>query len=165
MLRIAGAVGIFLSSLIFGFSKAHSLGKRCESLDKLCRAFERIAAETSFTKKRLERIFAETAREYDLPVFADAAFSLQRLGTRAAWEQSLTSHSADMALTEGDIRAALVLSELGDYTGSEQQKSIQTAQKLIRLAAGDARADYEKSAKLYRTSGILFGLLAVILLI
>lgn len=164
MFKLAGAVGIFISSMIFGFSKAHTLKKRRESLKSLCRAFERIAAETSFTKKRLERIFAETAREYSLPVFADAAFKLQKFGARAAWEESLTAYSAEMALTEGDIKAALSLSALGDYTGTEQQKSIQASQKLLKLAAQEAEEIYEKSAKLYRSSGLLFGLLAVILL-
>ncbi len=164
MFKLAGALGIFLSSAVFGFGKAYFLKKRCNSLQSLCRAFERIAAETSFTKKRLERIFAETAREYNLPLFADAAFRLQRLGVRAAWEESLNSYASEMALTSSDIKAALTLSALGDYTGAEQQKSIQTSQKLLKLASKEAEEIYEKSAKLYRSSGLLFGLLAVILL-
>lgn len=164
MLKFVGALGIFLSSVIFGFCKAQQLKKRCESLHSLCRAFERIAAETSFTKKRLERIFAETAREYNLPLFADAAFKLQKLGTKAAWEESLNGYAGEMALTPSDIKAALTLSAIGDYTGSEQQKSILSSQKLLKLSCQEAEECYQKSGRLYRSSGLLFGLLAVILL-
>lgn len=164
MFKLFGALGIFISSLIFGFSKAHTLKKRCESLKSLTRAFERIAAETSFTKKRLERIFAETAREYNLPIFADTAFKLQKSGIKSAWEDSLTSYAEEMALTESDQKAALTLSSLGDYTGSEQEKCLKTAEKLLKLSLQDAEECYQKSAKLYRSSGLLFGLLAVILL-
>ncbi len=112
----------------------------------------------------MERIFAETAREYNLPIFADAAFKLQKLGAKVAWEESLNSYAPEMALSSSDIKAALTLASIGDYTGNEQQKSIQASQKLLQISCREAEERYNKSGRLYRSSGLLFGLLAVILL-
>lgn len=165
MFKIAGAISVFLSSALFGFVKSQRLKKRRNSLERLSRAFERIAAETSFTKKRIERIFAEIAREYELPVLADTAFSLQRLGVKTAWKECLEKYAEEMALTPSDVNIALALASLGDYTGAEQQKSILSAQNLLKLSCRDADALYSKNARLYRSCGVLFGLLAVILLI
>lgn len=165
MLKAIGGAAVFLSCLGIGFYKSARLKQRCDSLETLSLCAERIAAEISFSKKRIERIFNETARDFKLPLFADAAVKIHTCGIKSAWQQSLGTYSHDMALTRRDISAAAMLGSIGDFSGEEQQRSIQTARRLLGLAYEEARADRDRTAKLYRSCGVLCGILAVILLI
>lgn len=164
MLKAAGAAIIFSASLSIGFIKAFRLKKRCDSLSKLILAVERIGSEISFTKKRLERIFNEAARDFLLPVFSDTAIMMQKSGVRHAFDRSIIKYADDMALTKTDIKAAKTLSAIGDFSGNEQQRLIDTTLRLLELSHREAIENYNKSGKLYRSSGVLLGLLGVILL-
>ncbi|MBQ7793321.1 MAG: stage III sporulation protein AB [Clostridia bacterium] len=165
MLKIFGAAAVFLPCFITGLVKSYRLKKRCDSLASLKLSAERIGAEISFTKKRLERIFSEISRDFNLPVFYDTAMSVQSMGLKSAWTASITKYSDSMALTEQDIKALETLGELGSYTGDEQQRCIRTAAKLLELSHTEALDVYSRTGKLCRSSGTLFGILAVILLI
>ncbi|MBS7298460.1 MAG: stage III sporulation protein AB [Eubacteriales bacterium] len=164
MLKIIGASVILTSCISIGFMKSLRMRKRCENLSALIAATERIGAEISFSKMRLERIFNEAARDFNLPVFSDAAFMMLRLGTKSAIIRSLKKYADDMALTENDLKAAKNLGAIGDFAGDEQQRCITTTIKLLELSLAEAKDNYNKGGKLYRSCGILFGLLGVILL-
>lgn len=164
MLKLAGAAIIFSASLSIGFIKAFRLKKRCDSLHKLMLATERIGAEISFTQKRLERIFNEAARDFSLPLFSDIAVMMLKTGVRHAFDRSIIKYADDMALTKTDIKAAKTLSAIGDYSGIEQKKLIDTTLRLLELSHREAVDSYNKSGKLYRSSGVLIGLLGIILL-
>ena len=164
MLKLAGAAAIFLSCLSIGFIKSYRMKKRCDSLNSLILATERIGAEVSFTRKRLERIFNDTARDFYLPVFSDAAVLMLNLGARHAWCRSLSKYADDMALTANDIKAAKTLRSIGDFSGDEQQKLIHTTLRLLELSYQDATDRYNKTGKLYRSCGVLCGMLGIILL-
>lgn len=164
MLKAVGAAAVFLSCLAIGFYKAMRMKRRCDSLEALSLCAEHIAAEVSFSKKRIERIFNETARSYNMLVFSDAAARIRTEGIRSAWSKSLEDYAHDMALSARDMSAAKLLGGIGDFTGEEQQRSIRTAKRLLELALGEARADFDRTARLYRSGGVLCGMLAVILL-
>lgn len=164
MLKAAGAAAVFISCLSIGFVKSHRMKKRCDSLKSLILATERIGAEISFSKKRLERIFNEAARDYNLPVFSDAALSMPRVGTKHALNRSVGKYAEDMALTSTDIKAVKSLNSIADFSGNEQQRCIGTTLRLLELSCTEAVERYNKTGKLYRSCGILCGLLGVILL-
>lgn len=166
MLKLIGAAAVLAGCFGIGFYKAMRLKRRCDSLEKLTLCAEHIGAEIAFSKKRIERIFAETGRKFGLEVFVCAAMRIQSEGVKGAWKSSLADYAGDMALCESDISAAELLgSGAGDFAGEEQQKGIRTAQRLLELALGAAREDYARTAKLYRSGGALCGMLAVILLL
>ncbi len=164
MFKFAGAAAIFISCLSIGFTKSYRMKKRCNSLNSLILATERIGAEVSFTKKRLERIFNDIARDFKLPVFSDTAVLMLNLGTRHAWSRSLSKYADDMALTASDIKAAKTLNSIGDFSGEQQQQLIHTTLRLLELSFAEATENYSKTGKLYRSCGVLFGMLGVILL-
>lgn len=165
MFKLIGGGSVFLSCLVLGLFKSYRMKRRCESLSTLLLCTGRIAAETSFSRKRLERIFAEVSREFNMMIFSDAAIHIPADGVKSAWKNSLQKYAESMALTENDIKSAERLGSVGDFTGEEQQKCIRTVERLLELAQNEARADYERTGKLYRSSGVLCGVLAVILLL
>ncbi len=164
MLKIIGASAIFLTSVIIGFLRSFRMKKRCDNLLALIMATERIGAEISFTKKRLERIFNETSRNLNLPVFSDAAIYMQQNGVKIAWDKSIRKYADDMGFNERDIKAAQSLGSVGDFTGDEQQRCIHTTKRLLELAHKEALDDYNRTGKLCRSCGVLCGMLVVILL-
>lgn len=164
MLKFAGAAAVFISCLSIGFMKSHRMKKRCDTLRAMILATERIGAEVSFSKKRLERIFNEAARDFNLPVFSDAAVAMPRVGAKQAWKRSVGKYADDMALTENDIKAVKSLVAIADFGGSEQQRCIGTTLKLLELSRADAADKFNTTGKLYRSCGVLCGILGVILL-
>ncbi len=164
MLKLAGALGVLLPCMIFGFLNAQKLKKRCDSLLLLKTAIERMGAEISFTKKRIERIFAEISRDFKLPVFYDTSLSVKGAGLEKAWRDSLKKYSEPMALSDSDIKALYTIGKLSHFSGEEQQRCIHTLLKLLELSYAEAAERYSRVGKLYKSSGVLVGLLAVILL-
>lgn len=164
MFKFAGAAAIFISCVSIGCTKSYRMKKRCSSLNSLILATERIGAEISFTKKRLERIFNDIARDFKLPIFSDTAILMQSVGTRHALSRSLSKYADDMALTAQDIKAAKTLNAITDFSGDEQQRLLQTTLKLLELSYSEATEKYNKTGKLYRNCGVLLGMLGVILL-
>ncbi len=165
MLKMLGILSVFFPCLFWGAFKSYRLKKRCDSLGSLRLAAERLGVEISFTKKRLERIFTEVARDFSLPIFFDAAVGAKELGLRSAWEESLEKYSEEMALAATDIKALRALGDIAGYSGEEQQRCIRSLLRLLELSEKEAGQIYERQGKLCRSSGILIGLLAVILLI
>ena len=165
MFKFLGAIIIFTACTSFGLIKSYKMKKRCDSLSTLLLSLRRICAETSFTKKRIERIFCEISREFNLPIFFLAASLIKTEGVRGAWEKSINEYSAEMCLSPRDVSAALTLGNAADFSGEEQQKSLRTCERLLELSLAEAKDDYQRGAKLSRSGGILCGILAVILLL
>ncbi len=164
MFKIAGSICIFLSCLFAGLLKSYKLKKRSESLASLRLAIERMGVEISFTKKRLERIFAELSQDFNLPVFYDTAMMMRSVGLKGAWQENIEAYSREMALADSDMKALESIGDIAGYTGEEQQRCIYTLVKLLELCEAEAKEVYERTGKLYRNMGVLVGLLCVILL-
>lgn len=166
MLKLIGAAALIVSSAGIGMYKSLRLKKRCDSLQTLCLCAEHIGAEIAFGKKRIECIFNETGREYGLRVFTAAALRIKNNGVRLAWRESLAEYAGEMALAEQDITAADLLGgAAADFGGAEQQRGIRTAGRMISLAHEAAQAEYDRTARLWRSGGALCGMLAAILLL
>ena len=161
MLKAVGAVFVFSCCCLVGLSRALTMKRRVKSLEALLAAVRRIDAEVSFSKKRLERIFNETAQQSGISLFAYAAENMRTAGFKSAWCAAV----GDMALTDTDRQYLLQLSAIGDYTGGEQKKCLHAAERLIELSLAGARDELSKSAKLFSSGGVLVGMLAVILLL
>lgn len=165
MLRAAGALAVFISCAAIGIYKSFRLKKRCDSLSALILCVKHIGAETAFSKRRIESILNSTAREFDMMLFANTAAKIKYSGVQKAWCDSLEEYRQELALSARDISAASTLGAVSDFTGEEQQKCIHTCERLLELALGEASEDYNRTAKLFRSGGILCGMLAVILLL
>ena len=165
MLKAVGAVFVFSCCCLVGLSRALTMKRRVKSLEALLAAVRRIDAEVSFSKKRLERIFNETAQQSGITLFAYAAENMRTAGFKSAWCAAVGDACPDMALTDTDRQYLLQLSAIGDYTGGEQKKCLHAAERLIELSLAGARDELSKSAKLFSSGGVLVGMLAVILLL
>lgn len=165
MLKAVGAISILSCCCAIGFSRTAAMKKRVASLEVLLSAIRRIAAEVSFSKKRLERIFNETAQHTQITMFAYAAEKMQTEGLEKAWNSAVCEGCSDMALTDSDRRCLLQLSQIGAYTGDEQKKCLRSAERLIELSLADARDELSKNGRLFSSGGVLGGILAVILLL
>ncbi len=164
MFKIIGAVSVFASCVIVGFLKSYRLKRRSESLFLFAQAIERLGVEISFTKKRLERIFAEISREFALPIFYDSAISIKTMGLKRSWEEALNKYAHDLALSDSDINTLSAVGDISGYAGEEQQRCIHTLVKLLELSHSEALDIYSRTGKLCRSIGLLLGLLLVILL-
>lgn len=165
MLKLLGAAAVFISCTSVGFYKSYRVKKRCDSLSALILCIKQIGAATAFSKSRVEIVFNNVARDYNMPIFSDAAASVKKLGVQKAWRESLKEYSYDLALCERDISAAMTLASFSEYSGIEQQKCISTCERLMELSLNEARGEYERTAKLFGSSGVLVGMLAVIMLL
>ncbi len=165
MLRLIGVLSVFFPCLIAGVIKSYRLKKRYKSLEALKLAIERVGVEISFTKKRLENVFCEASRDFSLPMFFDTVILAKMVGLKKAWHETLCKYADEMALLDTDIKALETIGDLAGVSGEEQQRTIRTLLKLLELSIQEAREAYTTTGKLCRSSGLLVGLLAVILLI
>lgn len=165
MVKLTGCLLIITAFSSFGIIRTRLSKRRCNTLEILIRCVKRMGAEASFSGKRAELILTEAALEYKLPVLRQASGLLSSLGTKSALSTAFTANKEKLSLTSSDIRYASSIHSIFDYSGKEQQENISMVIKLLELSYNDAKNSYEKNARLYKSGGVLCGLLTAILLL
>ena len=164
MVKILGSLFIIISASIAGFEISFQQKKRCNSLIKLIKLTKYIYTEAAFTKKRANLIMSEASSLYNLDFLCDVCKNLKNSGINKAFNAELERYSPKMALSKNDLTAASGIPSIFSYISEEQKSNADSVLKLLEISLNEAKQNYEKNAKLIRSSGILFGLLTVILL-
>ncbi len=166
VLKWLGSGLIVGAATMAGLWKARSLSCRVESLIRLKTALSVLESEITFSANSLKQAFLRIERTVDAAgLFAQAGEDIISVGVEQAWKQAVDSRKKTLCLTEQDADLLKTLAaELGMTDRENQIKNIRRVSALLEAAAGQARADYEQTAKLYRSGGLLAGLLFVILL-
>lgn len=163
MLKLTGALFIILSSAILGFYKAYTLKQRCDSLDKIIAALKTLKTEISYTKMDIKSIFMSIGDTQNLQLFCCAAEKMDTENCRRALCDSVDEQKMYLLGTDNEVLKILA-ENLGMTDTETQTGAIEHACIRLEEARKNAGTEYEKNSRLYRSAGILCGLLTVILL-
>lgn len=165
--KLLGGGLIIAATTVFGCTKARALSERVQSLLRIKTALSVLESEIIFSANHMKRAFlrlAETVGPEAL--FRDAAARLEEEGVCKAWRNAVDAHRKKLCLADEDVRMLKTLSaELGMTDRENQVKNLRRVTALLDTALIKAREDYDRSARLYRSCGVMAGLLAVILFI
>lgn len=172
MLEVIGALLVVGAGQMAGMRLARQFRSRTEELRSLQSALLFLQTEISYTATPLPEALARVARTVSFPIkglFLDTSSLLAgRSGITAseAWEHSLKRYKNWSALKTVDISILQSLGEaLGTCSREEQVKHLLLAREQLRqeeIKAENERVRYEP---MYRYSGLLVGLLVVIVLL
>lgn len=163
MLKLTGAILIIMSSAFLGFYKAYTLKKRCDSLDKLIAALKTLRSEIAYTKRDIKNIFETIGDTQNVQLFHRTAEKMKVQNCKKALCESIDEQKMYLLGTDNEILKILA-ENLGMTDTETQTGAIEHACIRLEDARKDAIFEYEKNSRLYRSTGILCGLLTVILL-
>lgn len=165
-MKLVGAVIIFLSCLIIGFRESDRLKKRTAYLKNVQTALNLIETEISFGKNHLKRIFEGIEKSADCcGLFSETAENIEKSGIKKSWNKSLSDKKDELCLKNDDLEALMTLgNQLGMTDAENQIKNIRYIRELLEKNAQEAEGEYNRLGRLYRSGGIMAGLLLILLL-
>lgn len=162
MVKLAGAVMTGLASGYFGLKLSMSLKKRIQSLNDIDASLELLESEISFSANRLEGALRRADRN---GLFTAAADGMNGAGIKKAWENAVDSMKNRLCLADADCEALYMLgSNIGRTDAENQIKHIKYVKSAVRAQAESAQSEYDRFGRLYRSGGILVGLMIIIIL-
>lgn len=172
LVKVVGAGAILASATGFGVAFARDYRQRPLDLRDMMTALRMLRADIAYQSLPLPEAFARIADHFPdksgvHKVFKLAAEAQFHAGTTApeALRGALGQATSVLALRDEDLRALAQFSYTLGTTGPALQSSAINA-VLIELAdrEKEAVADRDRFAKVYRTVGILTGILIVVML-
>ena len=143
------------------------LQKRVKYLDSFAAALEYLKAHICFSDFEMEKALRLTGDISDTGgVFHMAAENMKADGIKKAWKRAVYINADKMCLKVPDADALASLGErLGLTDAEDQKKNIENVLVSLAVCRAEARAEYEKNGRLYRSCGVMCGALAALLLI
>ena len=164
MLRIIGAGMIIFSGSMLGFLKSDSLKKRVDSLGKIISGLNLLETDISYGKKNLKSALLTIGKHHDIPLFKNAAQKIDEKGIKKALDMALESEGS--YLLKQDKAPLIALGEnLGMTDTASQVTSIRRAVSALCEGKKEAENEYARLGRLYRSCGVLGGILGAIILI
>lgn len=163
MVRILGAVMVGAACGYFGFRMSLSLKKRTKSLADIAASLEMLESEINFGANKLKKAFMRVDRN---GLFTAAAQGIEEKGIKNAWSDAVNMSKTSLCLTDADSDILLMLGKnIGKTDTEDQIKNIKYIKTMINGQEKQAVSEYDRFGKLYRSGGILVGLMLVIILI
>lgn len=172
MLKLIGAVVLFLACGCFGLSKAAGYLRRPVELRAIRAALMMLETEIVYGATVLPEALSRVARRCDrsvAPLFRLAAEELKSMsGVTAgeAWEKALHSYYPGTSLAPQDLA---ILRDLGASLGvsdrNDQRRHLSLAAGQIGAGSAAAESEAQKNAKLWGYLGFMGGLMVVLVLI
>lgn len=163
MVKIIGAVMTGFACGYLGFRMNMTLKIRVKSLADIAASLEMLESEINFSVNKLKKAFFRIDRN---GFFTSAAEYMEENGIKKAWEKAVNENKSRLCLTDADCEILLTLgSSIGRTDTEDQLKNIGYAKTMITMQEKQAQSDYGRMGKLYRSGGILAGLMLVIILI
>ncbi len=163
MFRLAGAVMIVAASSALGFLQALRLKGRADALARLAGAMTLLETEISYGKGDIKSIIGTIGALQKTELFCRAAENMKTAGTKEAFLRALETDGGYLLGTDKEIIAGFA-ENLGMTDSKTQVKRIRHAKGLLEANQSEAAAEYARSGKLFKSTGVLAGLGAVILL-
>lgn len=162
MHRIVGAVMIIVAGSMLGFMKADSLKQRVQDINKIITGLNLLETEISYGKRDLKDALFSIGEHINVDFFKKVSNGIDDLGTRKALNVALLDENA---LLERDKAPILALGEnLGMTDGESQVVAIKRAVSALCELKKGAETEYERLGRLYRSTGVLGGILVAIIL-
>lgn len=171
-MKLTGALLIMFASTMLGFLQAAQYAKRPRQIRVLIQALQSLETEISYGLTPLPNALEKIGRNLEAPLselFTGAALQLcsrSGMSTREIWEGRIQALWPATSLG-ADERAAML--RLGEHLGlsdrEDQIKHIRLAMEQLKAEETKARNDQLRYEKMWRSLGVLGGLLVVILLI
>lgn len=163
MVKIIGASMTAFAFGYLGFNISMSLKNRMTSLFDIVFSLEMLESEINFSVNKLKKAFERADRN---GLFKSAAENIDSKGIKKAWQNSVEEHSDRLCLTNSDKDILIMLgNNLGMTDTDDQIKNIKYIKTMLTAQAKQAESEYNRLGKMYRSGGILCGLMAVIILV
>ena len=164
MLKLSGALLVILAFGIWGVLKSDKLKKRCDNLLSLISALTLLENEIGYGEKDISSALLSVGSIENLPLFVQISEQLKGSSVSSAFFDALKN--SDICLSKSDKDTLCEFSQnLGSLGKESQIGSIRHTKELLEAARISACEEYGKYGKLYRSMGILLGILIAIILI
>ncbi|MCZ8512815.1 stage III sporulation protein SpoIIIAB [Paenibacillus filicis] len=171
MLKLLGAMLILLAGTLFGFYQALLLARRPRQIADVIRSLQRLETEIVFGFTPLPDALTLTSQASQGPVsamFRAAGEELAQSGGRSVqqiWQSIVAGHwrSTSMKPQERDTLIQLG-STLGLTDREDQIKHLRLTVKQLEGEAEIARDEQQRYERMWKSLGVLMGLLVVILM-
>lgn len=163
MLRIIGAAMIIFAGSMIGFLKSDRLKKREECIDRIISGLNLLETDISYGKTDLYGALFAIGEAHNIGMFKTMAKNLSKDGIKGATRLALEKEEFLLQRDKAPIFT------LGDNLGQTDSKTQSGAIKraVLSLSEGkkNAQEEYARLGKLYRSCGVLGGILGAIILI
>lgn len=164
MLRIVGAAMIIFAGSMIGFLKADSLKKRVELLGKLITGLNLLETDISYGQKNLKSALYDIGEHQKIDFFKKIAKEIDKKGIKEALASAI-ARDGEYLLARDKAPIMALGENLGMTDCDSQIISIKRASAGLCEGKTDAEAEYARLGKLYRSTGVLCGILGAIILI
>lgn len=171
MIKLIGALCIIAAGTLLGFYQALQLSARQRQIRQSVQALQRLETEILFGYSPLPDALRTVSGTLEGPVsvlFARAAEGLVSgaSGTvQESWRQAVDGCWSHTAMKRTEREAVLQLgSVLGISDRSDQAKHLRLAVSVLQAEETAAGEDYRRYGKVWRSLGLLTGVLIVILM-
>ena len=172
ILKVLGAILIILSSFLLGYLFSRTGKYRLEDLEEMKKALTILKGKISFARLPLPCALEETAHRCQgmvAAVFMDTAKALEQGKTQTAqqaWEAALEQYESLLYFGPEDREALYSFGRsLGSSDAAAQLDNISITVDYIERTQKNAESEAVKTAKIYQSMGILWGILFAVILL
>lgn len=172
MIDFFGCLLIFIACTAAGFYQASLLAKRSKQIRMLIHQLQRLETEIVYAMTPLPQAIEQIGKQSAPPLsrlFLSISHSLQQQkgkSTSQCWEEGVHRYWHETALQTNEKEIFL---RLGHYLGisdrEDQKKYILLSLQQLSAEEDIAREKQQRYEKMYRSLGVLSGLLIIILLL
>lgn len=167
MIKIIGFILVTLGSAVFGFSQAADMKLRALELRDIAQGFSRLEGEVCHMQRPLPEALYASGIGASEEVFRETATGIEEGKTpQKAWEDALERSVPAYHMNLKDIE---VLLRFGENLSAEdtqgQAKNLTMMKSLLEERIAEAEAVGAREGKIYRSGGILVGLMIAIILL
>ncbi|WP_168119251.1 stage III sporulation protein SpoIIIAB [Paenibacillus sp. HB172176] len=171
MIKLIGALLIVLSGTLIGFQQAARYALRPKQLRALAHALQRLETEIGYGHTPLPTAILRTAEASPEPIAsmlrnaAEGLTGSEELSFRESWEAAIQGGWKETAMRSNEQGVLLRLgSTLGISDKEDQMKHLRLALLQLKTEEDGARDDQGKYEKMWKSLGLLSGILIVILM-
>ncbi|MDF2921997.1 MAG: spoIIIAB [Paenibacillaceae bacterium] len=171
MIKLIGALCIICAGTLLGFYQALQLSARPRQIRQSLQGLQRLETEILYGFTPLSEAFVSVAGSLTGPVStlferAGAKLDNGEAGTVAdSWRQAIDTCWANTAMKRTEREALLQLgSILGISDRADQAKHLRLAVSVLQAEEAAAAEDYRRYGSMWRSLGLLSGVLIVILM-
>lgn len=169
-MKWAGALLCIAATSLIGFDMSRKLQMRSIQIRDLIHSLRLIEAEMAYSQMPLEMIFSAVSQKTREPVatfYATLATQLSGIvgDFPRLWDKELEALKVSAALQDSELTMMRQFGQsLGQHSFTQQQKQITLTMHHLERELEEANERRKKYEKMWRTLGVLTGLLIVLLL-
>lgn len=155
---------IIFAGSILGFLKADGLSMRAKLLGRIIMGLNLLKTDICYGRKDLKPALSVIGKNHDIELFTKTAEGMSEKGIKKALVEALDSCGEH--LKDGDKEPIMALSENLGMTDIESQiNAIENAIITLTEASKEADEEYKRLGKMYRSVGVLGGMLVALIFI